>query len=101
MSALYSGSVPLRLFECVLDRGQTELSAHYLPEAPGVMMAGEDLLRAARYVPGSHRPRGWEPLGDGFMKRSRNRIHLLGVRQCGCARCSDSGWANACHCICA
>jgi hypothetical protein len=79
MSKLYSG--------CDLDRSQTELPADYLPQAPAVMIAGEDLLREAGYVPGSRRPPGWKPFGAGaFIKRSSDGKHVLRVRQCGNSR---------------
>jgi len=35
------------------------MPADYLPHAAGVMFAGEDILSAAGYIPGSNRPRGW------------------------------------------
>jgi hypothetical protein len=51
-----SSEVP-SLFECLMDRDQTEMPEYYLPEAQGVVIAGEAMLRAAGYRPGSYRPR--------------------------------------------
>jgi hypothetical protein len=72
------------LFEFV-ERGETEIPADYLPEAPGVIFAGKDMLTAAGYIPGSNRPRGWRLLCPGNYLKKVGR-HVLMVRQCGGAR---------------
>jgi hypothetical protein len=83
MSDLCSDHTAAHLFEFV-ERSVTEMPADYLPEAPGVMFAGEDMLRAAGYVPGSNRPRGWCRLRPGNYRRYVGE-HILTVRQCGSA----------------
>jgi hypothetical protein len=40
MMELYSDRTAPRLFECDLDRSQTKMPDDYLPEAPGVLIAG-------------------------------------------------------------
>ena len=34
-----------RLFECLIDRAQTEIPSDYVRRAPEVIIAGEDILR--------------------------------------------------------
>jgi hypothetical protein len=71
-------------FEFV-DRRETDMPADYLPAAPGVMFAGEDVLSAAGYNPASYRPRGWvRHLPGDYRKRVGK--HVLEVRQCGNSR---------------
>jgi hypothetical protein len=48
-----------RLFECFPDREQTELPPDYLPEASNALIAGDAILKAIGYRPGSNRPRRW------------------------------------------
>jgi hypothetical protein len=81
MSELFPDSAAARLFEFV-ERGETEMPADYLPEAPGVMFAGEAMLSAAGYIPGSNRPRRWCRIGPGNYKKYVGK-HTLMVRQCG------------------
>ena len=45
MTELYSAEAAPRLFECDLDRSQTKMPGDYLPDAPGVLIAGKDMLR--------------------------------------------------------
>jgi hypothetical protein len=93
MANLHTDDTAPRLFECDLDRSQTKIPDDYLPDAPGVLIAGEDMLRAAGYVPGSNRPRGWKPANPGaFTKPSRDGVHTLRVRQCGHAKDKDKLW---------
>jgi hypothetical protein len=68
-----------------LWRSQTKMPDDYLPEAPGVLIAGEEMLRAAGHVPASHRPAGWTPGESGTFMRRRRRDgdHTLWVRKCG------------------
>ena len=58
--ALRQGPTDLQgpLFECSLDRNQTALG-NRLPWADRVLIAGDGMLRAAGYRPGSSRPRDW------------------------------------------
>ena len=72
-----------RLFECDVDRGQTEMPDYYLPAAPGVLIAGEDMLRAAGHRPGANQPPGWSCKLSGFVKTSRDGNSALWVQQCG------------------
>jgi hypothetical protein len=84
MSDLFSEEAAPRLFKFVA-RAETSMPADYLPEAPGVLIAAEDMLRAAGYVPGSNRPCGWYRLRPGnFIKRVGQ--FALQVRQCGNSR---------------
>jgi hypothetical protein len=72
------------LFECMVDRSDTEMPDDYLPTARGILIAGRDMLRAAGYVPGSCRPRGWSRRNPGvFARPSAESQHILWVRQCG------------------
>jgi hypothetical protein len=71
------------LFEFV-DRAETAMPADYLPEATGVMLAGDDVLTAAGHRPGSHL-KGWARIGPGNYKKYVG-LHTLMVRQCGGAR---------------
>jgi hypothetical protein len=81
MNALLSAAVAPRLFK-FLSRGKTEMPANYLPSAPGMMFAGEDILNGIGHVPGSYRPRGLRRHQPGnYRKRVGN--HFLQVRQCG------------------
>ena len=68
-----------------LDRGAIEMPADYLPDAPGVMFAGEEVFSAAGYVRGSNRPRGWHQHLPGDYRKPFGE-HVLVVRQCGNAR---------------
>jgi hypothetical protein len=85
MTELYSDEAALRLFECDIDRSRTKLPDNYLPDAPGVLIAGKDMLRAAGYVPRSYHPHGWTPGEPGtFLRRhSPHSGHKLWVRKCG------------------
>src|SRR5664280_2042546 len=85
MANLHTDDTAPRLFECDIDRSQTKMPDDYLPGAPGVLIAGEDMLRAAGYVPGSNRPRGWLPANHrNFRRRPRHKgDHMLWVRKCG------------------
>jgi hypothetical protein len=65
-----------------VERGETELPTDYLPKAPGVIFAGEHMLREAGYVAGSNRPRGWRRLWPGNYRKYVGK-HILMVRQCG------------------
>jgi hypothetical protein len=84
MSDLFSEEAVLRLFEFV-ERSETKIPADYLSEAPGVLFAGEAMLSAAGYIPGSNRPPGWVVRSPGnFTKRVGP--YGLQVRQCGNSR---------------
>jgi hypothetical protein len=86
MSQLFSDKTAPRLFERIIDRNQTALPSDYLPEAPGALIAGADMLRAAGHTKRRHRPHGWSPRKPGvFRKPIGNQLHLQ-VRQCGNAR---------------
>jgi hypothetical protein len=70
------------LFENV-DRAQTEMPDWYLPSADGVLIAGEDVLRAAGHRPGASRLTGWSRATSGFKKAARDGTTVLWVQQCG------------------
>lgn len=72
------------LFECSLDRNQTALSScNNLPWAERVLIAGEGMLRAAGYRPGSCRPDGWVRENRSLYWRKRNYSGNLSVSVCG------------------
>jgi hypothetical protein len=83
MSKLYSDEIAPQLFEPLIERDQTELPDEYLPGAPGMLPAGEDLLRAVGSVPGSYRPGGWSQVPNGFMRRVYRTNRKLWARPCG------------------
>jgi hypothetical protein len=92
-SDLSSSGASLRLFECHIDRSQTQMPNHYLPGAAVVSIAGEGMLQAAGHVPGSYRPRAWRRGEPGvFGKPSRDGAHMLRVRQCGRAKDKNKLW---------
>jgi hypothetical protein len=72
-----------QLFGRFIERDQTELPHEYLPGAPGLLPAGEDLLRAVGTVPGAYRPGGWSQVPNGFMRRVYRTNRKLWVRPCG------------------
>ena len=84
MSELFSDHAAARLFEFV-DRGETNIPANYLPLAPGVMFAGEEILSAVGHAPGSYRPHGWRRHRPGDYRKPVGKHHLV-VRQCGSPR---------------
>ena len=61
MSASYSDEAAPKIFECDLDRAQAGMPDYFIPEAPGVLLAGKDMLIAAGDVPGAPEPAGWSP----------------------------------------
>jgi hypothetical protein len=73
------------LFECLIDRDQTELPSDYVPEAEGVNIAGEGMLRAAGYRLGSNRPRAWTKRNCHVYRKKTDdcRARVLQVRRCG------------------
>jgi hypothetical protein len=83
-----SSEVP-SLFECLMDRDQTEMPEYYLPEAQGVVIAGEAMLRAAGYRPGSYRPRlfgkpvWYQEKRHVFRRLTYDEGRVLQVRGCG------------------
>ena len=91
MSKQFSIQPAPSLYECILDRHLTSLPSNYLPEAPGALIAGEDMLRAAGHIRNRRRPRGWTPHRPGVFRKSIGNELLLQVRQCGNAR--SKHWA--------
>jgi hypothetical protein len=84
-------------FDTWLDREQAKmLPSDYLAEAPGVAIAGDAILRAIGYRPGSQRPPGWFKRNTGvfrYLRRFKTNAGLfayaahmdgmiLQVRQC-------------------
>jgi hypothetical protein len=82
MSEAPTTSIGCRLFETFIDRSQTPLPPNYVPNAPGVLMAGEDLLSAAGYRVRSHRPKGWNTCKPGVFLKPVCPQFTLEVRQC-------------------
>ena len=83
MIDLDSDETAPQLFGGLIERGQTELRDDYLPGAPGLLPAGDYLLRAAGSVPGSYRPGGWIQQPNGFMRRVYRTNRKLWVKPCG------------------
>jgi hypothetical protein len=51
-----------------LDRDQAKMPSVYLQEAPGVAIAGDRLLHAIGYRPGSRRPNDWSKYNPGVFR---------------------------------
>jgi hypothetical protein len=75
----------LRLFECDIDRSETALPDQYLPDAPGVMIAGSTALKAAAdYCSRSDHRRGWLQKNQHTFRRAlTDGDGILQVRQFG------------------
>jgi len=86
MSNSFSNQTAPRLFERIIDRNQTALPSDYLPEAPGALIASEDMQLAAGHNPNSRRPRGWTPHKPGSFRKTIGNELFFQVRQCGNAR---------------
>jgi hypothetical protein len=84
VSDLNSDTAASQLFD-FLDRDATGMPADYLPDAPGVMFAGEEFLRAAGHAPKSNGPHGWLREQPGNYRKPVGE-HVLQVRQCGNSR---------------
>jgi hypothetical protein len=103
--------VASRLFD-LFDREQIKMPIDYLPDAPGVAIAGDALLHALAYSPGSKRPPDWFKTKLGvfrYLKRFEIKPGLFGytahadgvilqVRQCGklwvIERYRDGDWLD-------
>jgi hypothetical protein len=57
------------LFGPFLERSSVEIPEDYLPNAPGVLLAGARMSGYAGWAPGMPCPRGWEGAGPGVYKR--------------------------------
>ena len=66
-----------KLFEFI-EREQAGLTISF-SDAKGVLLAGEDLLRAAGHFAGSKRPKGWREYAEGFGRRTEDRRYTLRV----------------------
>jgi hypothetical protein len=60
-----------RLFYNLLDRDQAKMPDYYLPDAPGIALAGDPLLHAMGYRYGSKRPPGWVKTNGGVFRYLR------------------------------
>ncbi len=85
MSNSYSTEIVPRL-DHFIDRDKTDLPGDYLPDAPGVLIANEGMLRAAGYVSGSYRPRGWDRVKTAAFRKAADHGDRLQVRPCGNAQ---------------
>jgi hypothetical protein len=85
MTETYSDKEEPELVECNVDRIHTGMESDYLPEAPGILIAGQDLLRAAGYRAGMPRPFYWKPAEPGKFMRPRliKTGNKLWVSNCG------------------
>ena len=72
-----------RLYGSLIEREEAELPDEYLPGAPGLLPAGEDLLAGVGSVPGCHRPRGWSQRPNGFTRRVYHTKRQLWAIRCG------------------
>lgn len=78
---LHSVDTGSRLYE-VVDRTPNVLPQDYLPHATCVAIAGDPILRAIGYRPGSKRPSGWiEENPSVFRYPTRNDGVILQVRE--------------------
>jgi hypothetical protein len=69
--------VPIKLFH-LIEPAQA-MPFRLFPTKIGVLLAAEDLLRAAGHFPGSKRPKGWRKAVDGFGRRTEDRKYTLRV----------------------
>jgi hypothetical protein len=83
MNEAPSAPTPCRLFEKYIDRNQAPIAPNYVTDAQGVLIAGEDMLSAAGYRAGSHRPKGWNRCKPGVFLKPLCSQFRLEVRQCG------------------
>jgi hypothetical protein len=83
MSRLSPSSGISNLFECDIDRDQTEMPDHYLSSAPGVLIAGPAILNAIGDLPGAPAPGGWKLGTAGLSKPRRTGAGTLRVYRCG------------------
>src|SRR5262249_49217344 len=60
------------LFEKFVRGARTEMPDWYLRSADGVLIAGEDMLRAAGHRPGAAPPTGGAPSAACFKKKARD-----------------------------
>lgn len=60
-----------------LDRDQAKMPSFYLPEAPGVVIAGDPLLRAVGYRPGSRRPSDWFKFSPGVFRHFKLKDGMI------------------------
>jgi hypothetical protein len=63
-----------------IEREQAAIGPHLFKHTSGVLLAGEDLLRAAGHVPGSRRPKGWREGVEGFGRRAEDRKYLRTIK---------------------
>jgi hypothetical protein len=82
MSKLATSEAAPHLYEFI-DRAQTEMPDWYMPSAEGVLIAGEEMLRAAGPRRGAADPGGWSRGTSGFKKTARDGKTVLWVQQCG------------------
>ena len=61
----------------LLDRNRAKMPDYYLPEAPGVAIADNPLLRAVGYHPGSKRPRDWFKFNRGVFRHRTCRDGMI------------------------
>jgi hypothetical protein len=61
MSKSCSQEIACDIFECHLDRAEAGMPDYFIPEAPGVLLAGKDMLIAVGNVPEAPEPAGWTP----------------------------------------
>jgi hypothetical protein len=71
------------LFGDVLDRVQTEMPECYLPSAPGVLIAGPQMLQAAGPARSAGSLAGWSRGVTGSKKTARDGKTVLWVQRCG------------------
>jgi hypothetical protein len=74
--------VPPDIASEVIHRDKTELPDTFVWWAPGVAIASDDLLEAAKDCVGSSRPRGWTESNPDVFRKTMGKDRIL-VRGCG------------------
>lgn len=75
-----------KLFPHIVDREQIELPSFYLPDAPGVVIASQTMLRAAGHTSNHRLPPKWKEVNPGVWRKDIGDLRLLQVRQSGDAQ---------------
>jgi hypothetical protein len=66
----------------LIDRAEADMPPWFMPDAIGAFIPNDQLLRKARYYPGSRRPKDWSPGKTGTYSKYVGD-HVLWVRGCG------------------
>jgi hypothetical protein len=78
-----TAEVSIKLFDLIEPSDLDDEPFSVFPEKIGVLLAAEDLLRAAGDFPGSKRPKGWRKAVEGFGRRTEDKMYTLRVLPSG------------------